>query len=118
MLESSINDAYQFALSIQDTELKLFIVIRLMGRTGVCPDQLKPDTLNGVLEWCVAVLNQREFIDVLLPWLSKIISVTNRQQMELNQLSTVVELLLQLLEEFEGRRGLDSKQRQEVLAIY
>jgi hypothetical protein len=38
--------------------------------------------------------------------------------MELNQLSKVVELLLQLLEEVEGRRVLDSKQRQEVLAIY
>ena len=93
-LELSVNDAYHFALSIQDTELKLFLVIRLMGRTGVCPDLLKPETLNSVLEWCIGVLNQREFIDVLLPWLSKIISVTNRQQMELNQLSKVVELLL------------------------
>jgi len=39
-----------------------------MGRTGVCLDQLQDETMSGVLEWSTRVLRDREFIDVLLPW--------------------------------------------------
>jgi hypothetical protein len=31
-------------------------MIRLMGKTGVCPEQLNSTTVQQVLEWCIKVL--------------------------------------------------------------
>jgi hypothetical protein len=47
-------------------------VVRLMGRTGVCADVLDDATTNLILDWCINTLAQKEFIDVLLPWVSEI----------------------------------------------
>jgi hypothetical protein len=44
-----------------------------MGKTGVCPEQLNPIAVQQVLDWCIKVLILREFIDVLLPWVSRIV---------------------------------------------
>jgi hypothetical protein len=43
-------------------------IIRLMGKTGVCVGWLEDDVLKGVLSYAIEVLQKREFIDVLLPW--------------------------------------------------
>ena len=48
-------------------------LIRLMGKTGVCTNLLDEQVLCKVLDCSISILMQREFIDVLLPWVSRIV---------------------------------------------
>lgn len=72
----------------------MVMVIRLMGRTGVCIDSLTIETQIKVLKWCIKVLSQREFIDVLLPWVN---DVHEQQSIEFEDISLLIECLLKLL---------------------
>ena len=51
----------------------LVILIRLMGKTGVCTGLLNENVLFKVLDCSIKILLHREFIDVLLPWVSRIV---------------------------------------------
>lgn len=51
----------------------LVTLIRLMGKTGVCTGHLDEQVLCKVLECSIKILMHREFIDVLLPWVSRIV---------------------------------------------
>jgi hypothetical protein len=45
-------------------------LVRLMGRTGVCLDELTDATISNLLDSAVDLLKSREFIEVLLPWIT------------------------------------------------
>ena len=51
----------------------LVTLIRLMGKTGVCTSMLDETVQCKVLDCSIKILMHREFIDVLLPWVSKIV---------------------------------------------
>ena len=69
LLSKSKNEAYKLALQGNpNNETQMVNVVRLMGRTGVCIDLLEDSTITRILDWSMRVLLQREFIDVLLPW--------------------------------------------------
>lgn len=44
-----------------------------MGKTGVCTNLLDENVQCKVLDCSIKILMHKEFIDVLLPWLSKIV---------------------------------------------
>ena len=44
-----------------------------MGKTGVCTNLLDEQVRCKVLDCSIKVLMQREFIDVLLPWVSRVV---------------------------------------------
>ena len=52
---------------------ELVTLIRLMGKTGVCSGLLDETVLCKVLDCSIKILMHREFIDVLLPWVSRIV---------------------------------------------
>jgi hypothetical protein len=54
------------------SEDKNLLLIKLIGRTGVCLNSLELDTVELLLLHIVHILKEREFIDVLLPWVSTI----------------------------------------------
>jgi len=56
-----------------DCDDSLLALIRLMGKTGVCSHLLKENVQCKLLDCSIKVLMQREFIDVLLPWVSRIV---------------------------------------------
>lgn len=85
-----------------------------MGKTGVCTSQIEDSVLTKILDCCIKVLMHREFIDVLLPWVSQIVhnassqpeSNTPKNQkkkdnklLNLDQLSELFECLLVLLKD-------------------
>ena len=94
-------------------------MIRLMGRTGVCISLIEDAVQTKILDCCIKILMQREFIDVLLPWVSQIVhsasqpseqptpkSQKKKQQppktsdlLSLDQLSNLFECLLVLLKD-------------------
>ena len=100
-----------------ETNSALVTLIRLMGKTGVCTNLLDEQVLCKVLDCSIKILMHREFIDVLLPWVSRIVhdaasslqSATgqsikhNKPQklLSLDQLSNLFECLLALLKEPE-----------------
>ena len=56
-----------------ETNSALVTLIRLMGKTGVCTNLLDEQVLCKVLDCSIKILMHREFIDVLLPWVSRIV---------------------------------------------
>lgn len=46
------------------------LLIKLIGKTGVCLQKLQDHTINQLLQRIITVLSKRDFVDVLLPWLS------------------------------------------------
>ena len=59
--------------SNEETNGSLVTLIRLMGKTGVCTNLLDEHVLCKVLDCSIKILMHREFIDVLLPWVSRIV---------------------------------------------
>jgi hypothetical protein len=61
-ISGDIQNAYELALSnadssnSEDSETDLFLMIRLMGKTGVCLKQLTPDLTSQILDWSIKVL--------------------------------------------------------------
>ena len=97
---------------------ELVVLIRLMGKTGVCINHIEDSVLIKILDCCIKVLMQREFIDVLLPWVSQIVHnassqfenntpknqkkntlASGNQLLNLDQLSNLFECLLVLLKD-------------------
>lgn len=67
------DQAFRVALSSRgaDSDTSQMVnVIRLMCRTGVCLDSLSDQTQTMILDWSVKMLSQKDFIDVLLAWVS------------------------------------------------
>ena len=106
-------------------------LIRLMGKTGVCTTFLDENVQSKVLDCSIKILMHREFIDVLLPWLSKIVheaastrlpapkkasvkqatpirSPNDSKLLSLDQLSNLFECLLALLKEADPASGHDN----------
>ena len=88
-------------------------MIRLFGRTGVCLDKLKPDTVERAITKIIAVLNKCDFVDVLLPWLSEF---TKKKCHNLDLVSERIECLLGLIADESG--SLNERLRNEILQIY
>lgn len=88
-------------------------MIRLFGRTGVCLEKLKPDTVERVITKIISVLNKRDFVDILLPWLSEF---TKQRCENLNLVSELIECLLGLISDDSG--SLNDRLRNEILEIY
>ena len=59
--------------SNEESNGSLVTLIRLMGKTGVCTNLLDEHVLCKVLDCSIKILMHREFIDVLLPWVSRIV---------------------------------------------
>lgn len=57
---------------MQSNENSDLLLIKLIGRTGVCLNQLDPFTIECLLNRIISILSLREFIDVLLPWVAAI----------------------------------------------
>jgi len=88
-----------------------------MGRTGICLSDLDQFTIESLLNRIVVVLSRKEFVDVLLPWVSSITDYSAHQKsLTLNSISNLVECLIFLLH--AGSGGLDQTQRAEVEKIY
>ena len=110
---NSIDDSTIF----MDQTDELVVLIRLMGKTGVCIAHLEEQVLTKILDCCIKVLMHREFIDVLLPWISQIVhnaalqnepspksqrlnvKTSGSQLLNLDQLSNLFECLLVLLKD-------------------
>lgn len=66
--QEKLNMAYSLVLKKKD-EMLLF---KLMGRTGVCLDQLDPENLENVIKEIISTLKSKAFIDLLLPWVNSL----------------------------------------------
>lgn len=65
----------------------LVTFIRLMGKTGVCTHLIDEPVLCKVLDCSIKILMHREFIDVLLPWVSRIVHDASNIQSQAKQSS-------------------------------
>lgn len=118
MLDRILND--ETGGEVEDSEA-LTCLIRLMGKTGVCSNLLKEAVQCKLLDCSIKILMQREFIDVLLPWVSRIVhdasssmvtkgaNQTASKLLSLDQLSNLFECLLALLKEADPLCGPDNE---------
>ena len=106
-----LNEAFREVL--REGESDDTIIIRLLGRTGVCLEKLQLETVNQVIHKIISILNKRDFVDVLLPWLAEF---TKRKCDDLELTSQLIECLLGLIEDESG--ALTEKLRNEILSIY
>ncbi|CDW90612.1 microtubule-associated protein tortifolia1-like [Stylonychia lemnae] len=130
--KAQLNEAYKLILQndLNDLEDRDLLLIKLIGKTGVCLDKLDEFTIDNLLNRIIKILSEREFIDVLLPWMSSITQYLkdhknshnqdspSKQQLSLNTLSNLIECLLLLLNDQGSRNGLNEVQRVEVEQIY
>jgi len=63
--DGQTNAAYKLCFSKGDD----MMLIRLMGRTGVCIETMSDENLDKILNSITTFLNEKSFIDVILPWL-------------------------------------------------
>lgn len=91
-------------------------MVRLMGRTRDSCEQLDDALQMQILDWSIKMLGQRDFVEVLLPWVQ---TICERLYLELSlkTLSKLIECLLQLLN-CKGPRLLREAERALVLQIY
>ena len=89
-----------------------------MGRTGVCLRKLDESTVSSLLECAINILCKREFVDVLLPWVSSIVRLCIKD-LSPGFMSDLVECLLALLSEPEtsSQRKVEKILRAEILKI-
>ena len=77
-------------------------------------DRLDELTVDQLLNKMISILSEREFIDVLLPWLStitKFMGAKNKSNLNLNTYSNLIECLLLLLSDTHKSGGLSQTQR-------
>lgn len=80
----------------------------------MCLDKLKPETIERVITRIISVLNKRDFVDILLPWLAEFTKKGSCDNLDL--VSELIECLLGLLADDTG--FLNERVRNEILAIY
>eukprot|EP00347_Sterkiella_histriomuscorum_P010202 403377213 len=95
---NQVSEAYQLAISNSDDDL---LLIKLMGKTGICLQQLLDDQQQSqsknrrgqqqqpvlsnlveiLIQKIIAILTTKEFVNVLLPWITELsdILVDNKQ---------------------------------------
>jgi len=87
------------------------LLIRMLSKTGVCPERLSEKTFEKLLTRLINVASRGEFVVVILPWLSAMAKVSS-----LEKLSDLVECLLGLLSDESG--NLSEKVKAEIMEIY
>ena len=66
--DQRFNDAYRTVFQKGDEAT----LIKLLGRTGVVIEDLSNENLDKVLNSITSFLNQRAYVDVILPWIQKL----------------------------------------------
>ena len=75
-----LNEAYSLAISNRDD----LVLIKLMGKTGICLNQLlKGQRGKSVVEYLIqriiSILTTKEFVHVLLPWITELSDILVQQ---------------------------------------
>lgn len=106
--------AYQMVLQMKEQNS----LIKLMVKSGVCNHKLSALSCQELLANIVSMLNDRSFVDVLLPWVSAMVKESGEESgLGLEHWSQLVDCLLGLLRSSQSE-GLDYSQKIEVHKIY
>ena len=101
------NNAYNFAL----TRGNSFMLVKLIGKTGIVLDKLKDNIIENVLEKIAELISVGEFIELLLGWIIAVIdrkfNISNKVKDSLGNAMTI------LCEDDEMMGRLDEMQLSE-----
>ena len=104
------------------------LFIKLMGKTGICLSSLLEDrtplgiqTFELLIQRIISILTTKEFVNVLLPWITELSDLFVDWQGEgdlVNQtiVSDLIEVLIALMNDVKS--GIDELQKSEIHRIY
>ena len=122
-----VQEAYSLAISKSED----LVLIKLMGKTGICFDNLlRGERGKSVTEYLVqriiTILTTKEFVNVLLPWITELsdILVDFKEDQRNNDaelisqsiIADLIEVLIGLMNDVKS--GIDALQKSEIHRIY
>ncbi|CDW76319.1 armadillo beta-catenin-like repeat-containing protein [Stylonychia lemnae] len=120
VVDGDLNEAYSQVLMRNKDEM---LLIKLMGKSGICVDQLSKNVLDFLVQKITDMIQKRDFLNVLITWVHDISKRLIDDQYAINYNTSVsfVEALKRLSEDFSNSIPQSvrqqSKQAFEALSI-
>jgi len=111
VLDGDINEAYSQALIKSKDDM---ILIKLMGKTGVCLSKLNKSVLEYLVEKIVDLISKRDFLNVLVLWAQELanILVEDHYAMNFNVTSNFIECLKRMSDDYNVPQQMRSMAKQ------